>query len=696
MPRFDHIPLLRIFVLYAGGLAFAEYFCKFVDFPVHTILQVLLILAVLSFLSLKLEFSRWFSVFAALFLFTSGIFLHQNFDERNSNTHFTKFYNKESDYLKVKILNAVKSSNGAKLKCQVIECIRKDTSFFVNGNLLVFSDSVPVTKQYQYGDILIFKSKITPIPGENNPHAFDPASYYHFFNIHYQCFINGGRFYHQANDREFIVKRAFELLNRNIQKTLLSIIPDKANANLAISIILGDRQELDKEILTSFSITGLTHMLSVSGMHVGIVALILNWLFSAIKSNGVFYKLLKLVLQIAGIWFYSFLTGNEPAILRAAFMISLVLIGFNMKKYISSLNILFGSALILLFFNPFQMFQLSFMFSYAAMLGIFIFYKPIYDLVNAESFVITRYIWQITSLSVSSQVFLYPLLIYYFHNGPTLFILTSFIATPMSFAAIFLGFFGVFADLIFHGLASLTGRLLSLSFDISLYLIDFFASISANTGDYFYIGNADLLLIYMIIASLSLYFFSKNKLSFTFIFVLAILLITNQFFRIKYAKSTDEMVIFHSKKNVVADFYIDGNCYNFSKNKLSDQEYVFTNRNYRLYRSVNNTVDLPDSILTEYFRWKSNILTTKEKTIVFLKNKNDLIPFAESKIDVLVLSENISYDLRPVMDNFEIAQIVLSNNIDYKQRNYIKRYLANSEIPIWDVNEKGAFMYKLN
>ena len=301
-----------------------------------------------------------------------------------------------------------------------------------------------------------------------------------------------------------------------------------------------------------------------------------------------------------------------------------------------------------------------------------------------------------TSLSLSSQILLYPLLIYYFHNGPTLFIFTSFIATPMSFAALALGFFAVFVDIFIHGIATILGSILSIIFDISLYLIKFLASISSNTGDYFYIGNADLFLIYLIILCVSVFLMYKYRLFFILIFIFSLLLLINQFFRIKYAKSTDEMVIFHSKKNVVADFYIDGDCYNFSKNKLSDQEYVFTNRNYRLYRSVNNTVDLPDSILTEYFRWKSNILTTKEKTIVFLKNKNDLIPFAESKIDVLVLSENISYDLRPVMDNFEIDQIVISNDINYKQRNYIKRYLENSEIPIWDVNEKGAFMYKLN
>jgi competence protein ComEC len=696
MPGFDHIPLFKILMFYVGGIAFAEHFYNLIHLQVSFLLVLLCILSCLVYLSLKFKLYLLFSVLAGMFLFASGIFTHQNSDERNSQSHFMLHYNKQDDFLKVKIINAVKSSNGAKIKCKVIECIKKDTSIDVCGNLLIFSDSIPKSGQYQYGDILIFKSKITAIPDENNPKAFDPSDYYHYYNIHYQCFINKGKFIHQRSDKDFLTKRWFEQLNRDIKKSLLSIIPDKTNANLAISIILGDKQDLDRDIMTSFSNTGIRHILTVSGMHVGIVALILNFVFSFIRSNSLKLRILKIVLTLTGIWFYSFLTGNEPAILRASFMISLIMISITLKKNSNSLNILFGSALLLLIYYPLQMYQLSFILSYMAMLSILIFYTPVYKLINAGKYKIIHYLWQLASLSIAAQILMYPLSIFYFHNGPTLFILTSVIATPMAFAALAIGFTGVIFNLFFHQLALLIGKLISLLFDWSLAFINYIDSISANTGEFFYIGHLDLLIIYLLVLFISIYIINKKRLSLIMIFALSISLLISQFIRIKDAKSNDEMVVFHAKKNVVADFYINGECYNFSKNRLSEIEYGFTNRNYRLYKGVDKTEQLDEKTSSDFFIWKFDIFKTRDKTIVFLNDENDLIPSGIDKIDVLVLSEKISYSIRPVLDNFDIAQIVLSTDMDYKVRNYLKSLLSISEIPVWDINEKGAFIYKIN
>ena len=430
-------------------------------------------------------------------------------------------------------------------------------------------------------------------------------------------------------------------------------------------------------------------------MHVGIVALILNWIFSFIGNNKKGLKLMKISLQLLGIWSYSFLAGNEPAVLRAAFMISLILIGMNLRKYLSSLNILFGSAIVLLIFNPFQLFQLSFMFSYASMLGLLIFYKPIYELFDAEKTIVTKYLWQMTSLSLSSQVFLYPLLIYYFHNGPSLFIIGSLIATPMSFAAMALGFLGVLINLFQSELAILIGNALDLIFDICIYLIHLLDSISVNIGNFIYFDSFDLFLIYMLISFVSLYFYFGNRFFYYGVFLLLVLFFSNQSIRIKDVRTKNELVFYYNKKNIVFDFFHKGDCYHYSHNSLSEEQILYTCRNNRLYHSIGKIIDLKDQTDKGMIYMTGNILNFNGKSIVILSSDNDMLPETGKKIDILVVGDLNSFDLMPVLENYEIDNVVLSNKTRFKSREYISSMFRNAEIPLWDINSDGAFILKL-
>lgn len=693
MPPMDHIPLLKIFLLLAGGIIFAEFIHSLYDFPLYVLISCLVVLAVSVLFFLKYGKSLHLAIGAGLFLFLTGIFLHSNFDERNRSNHFTEFISSENYFLKVEVISKVKTSAGFRIKTRARNYMSGDSSIEASGNLLIFTDSISGLNYCSKGDFIICKPEVITIPGENNPKAFDPSTYFHYFNVHYQCFAVNDKFFLIRNN-QFSILRIFEKWNKSIQTGLREIIKKTSNANLAISIILGNRQDLDRDLLSSFSSTGLTHVLSVSGMHVGIVALILNWIFSIIGNRGNVLRVLKIVFQLTGIWSYSFLAGNEPAVLRAAFMISLILIGMNLKRYLSSLNILFGSAIILLIFNPFQLFQLSFLFSYSSMLGILIFYKPIYELFNAEKNSVTKYLWQMASLSLSSQVFLYPLLIYYFHNGPSLFIAGALIATPMSFAAMALGFLGVLINIFQSDIAFFIGNILDMIFDICIYLVHLLDSVSVNVGDYIYFDRFDLFLIYTLISLVSLYFFYGKRYLFFSVFFVLVLFFSNQVVRIMEKRTESELVFYYSKKNVVFDFFRDGNCYHYAENALSDEQVMYTCRNNRLYHYSAEIIDLKNYGKQDLISIHGNLFYLNTKTIVLLERDENILPEPGEKIDLLVVGDMNSFDLIPAIENYNIGRVLLSNKTRFKSREYISSMFRDAGIPVWDINSKGAFILR--
>jgi competence protein ComEC len=695
MFRFDNIPLIKILLFLAGGIFFAENVYEF--FSINNLYFFLLLLIsfalIVTFYSMRKQILFSFSVF--IFLFLSGILLHRLYDDRNQNDHFSKLELNKNDFIQAKILSKTKTANGFRLKTKVNKILRNDSILFSSGNLLIFTDSSENVKKLNYGDQIIFSSKVSKIPKENNPHAFNPSQYFHYFNIHYQCYLKENRLI-RIPDTGFTITKLFEKWNKQLQVQLRDIIHDKTNANLAISIILGDKQDLDKDLLSSFSSTGLTHVLTVSGMHVGIVALILNWIFSFLGNNKKTYKLLKVIFQLAGIWFYSFLAGNEPAILRAAFMITLILIGSNMKQNLNSLNLLFGSAIILLVSNPLQLFQLSFLLSYAAMLGLLIYYQHIYELINVENNKIVKFLWQLTALSISSQILLYPLLIFYFHNGPTLFILTALIATPMSFAALLLGFLGVGINIIVHDAGVFIGKVLSIIFDISTYLVDFLDSISLNVGDFIFFSKIDLILIYTIIILFTIFFWSGKNWIFRISLTLLLIFTFNQFYQIIKVHNENEIVIYNSKNNILTDIFIGRKCFSYSNNSLTEEQVKFTNRNYRLFKSSDQIIDLQkDAKFGRILIKNHNNIKINGNTILIADNKVELLPEKETIIDILVIGDLTSFDIVPVLYNYSVSQIIISNKTKYKNRFYIKREAEKFKIPLWDINEKGAFITKI-
>ncbi|MCR5471609.1 MAG: ComEC/Rec2 family competence protein [Prevotella sp.] len=260
-------------------------------------------------------------------------------------------------------------------------------------------------------------------------------------------------------------KRSFSRMERvqqrclDYRRTLLdryrTSSADDEYAVLA-AMTLGDKSALTKELRETYSKTGASHILALSGLHLGIIYLLL---FRLTLGRRRFW--LSQVAIILSIWAFAFLTGLSTSVVRSATMISIYALFSVGGRHRSPVNILCFTAIVMLLVNPASLFDIGFQLSFSAVLAILLL-MPLFESFFPEHYFegrpLQHYIYNMVGLSVAAQVGVAPLIAFYFGRFSTYFLLTNFIVIPAatmilygallvvmipSLAPVLLGFVGI-------------------------------------------------------------------------------------------------------------------------------------------------------------------------------------------------------------------------------------------------------------
>lgn len=208
---------------------------------------------------------------------------------------------------------------------------------------------------------------------------------------------------------------------------------DTESAGMIMGLMLGERGGISREVSQTLSAAGISHVLSVSGLHVSFMAAMVYGFMRLIRRPPK-----KALIPLAIILpFYCLLTGFEPGVIRASVTTLVFLISLSTKGRYDALNALSASAIVILAVMPWSLFDLSFQMSYAAVLGIILFYRPIYRAIvpwksNKKSFVWVKKAGQAVALSISANVLLTGILLSVFGSFAVYFIPANFIAVPIA------------------------------------------------------------------------------------------------------------------------------------------------------------------------------------------------------------------------------------------------------------------------
>lgn len=212
-------------------------------------------------------------------------------------------------------------------------------------------------------------------------------------------------------DRDTTFGTRIEIFRNHLGSKLLIDRNDDAG-DIMQALAIGNQTGIDRLLRASYSRTGVAHLLSVSGLHVGIIFLILNLLFGWIRllRRGYIALGILVILSLCG---YAVLTGLSPSVIRAVIMFSLLQIGLMLSRYTNSFNTLCAAALLILLWNPYYLYHIGFQLSFAAMVGIITLYQPLARLWMPQNKII-RWLWSLTLIGITAQIGTFPLVMYHF------------------------------------------------------------------------------------------------------------------------------------------------------------------------------------------------------------------------------------------------------------------------------------------
>lgn len=494
-------PFVRLVVALILGIVFHEIFEGFSIYFIG--IGLILLVVSISYLSPKFGFYKLRHLNALLtFLVVTALgawLTHQKYHNHPAN-HYTNITGKIIGFSGNIISSVNERPKYFRYDLELKAVKTKDSTSTATGKIhlyIIKKDSL--VKPFEYGDELLVFGGIYSVPKPDNPNEFDYRKYLSLQNIHAHSFVKPQNVQLDGNfPKNTLLKYAFLARNWCKQK-INQFISDEREKSVANALLLGVKDHLEKETKLAYSTAGAMHVLAVSGLHVGIIFLILKSVLGFLRKKGKYGQLVFTIITVTVIWFYAMMTGLSPSVLRAATMFSFIAIGEQMGNRGNIYNTLAIAAFVLLLFDPHLIYSVGFQLSFAAVLGIVYLQPKFYRLFDLEKYKLLDKTWAITCVSIAAQIATFPLTAYYFHQFPTYFLISNLVVIPAAFAVLV----GGIAMLLGSAVHSVVGQMIGFLLNLLLWslneLILWFSSWSNSLIEWIYLDKVGLLLVIAII-----------------------------------------------------------------------------------------------------------------------------------------------------------------------------------------------------
>ncbi len=677
--RWDSYPLVRPVLALISGILIGEYAQIGLAFSMGICATFFVAYFGLHFFVKATSKTRlaWLNLIALMGVFVAvGMSLVSNIEPKERPLHL-KNNKKTVLAYQGKIISEVQERDKSYKFEFEIEKIRTEKTWQVaEGKILVYlkkneflsdtSFTKLANKTYHFGDELMIKSSPILTNPPENPSSFDYQKYLKYHYIWHQDFINSYDVV-LVNDNEIENNLSFlqQFRKKAIQfrvysdSVLKETILSKQSYGVASALFLGIRDGIDDEVNNAYRSAGATHVLAVSGLHVGILSWIIAYIFGFLKNNkNTKYIYLSLILSI--LFGYAFLTGLSASVLRASVMFGIVQIGQTFSKHSNIYNNLSFSAIILLIFSPYLLFEVGFQLSYLAVLGIVLIQPKLAKIWKAPNKFID-YFWQLFTVSIAAQLITFPICLYYFHQFPTYFWLSGFVVIPAAtvilIGAIAIVVFNFFSEII----GSFLGIFLSYFIKITNEAIFWIEKLPFSVLSSIRISFAESMLLYAFMISLFCFFVLPKRIFFYFSLVCSLLFCGINYYKNDEAENQKRLVFYQIRKGFALSLQegrrsstlLDSSSF-YNKNA---QNYWLTGDLLSNGKTENSIINL-DSVYTE------DRINSTNKIVQIRDWQGGKIIIWNNKT-ILLWNKKLDKETKfvPKLDNIEIVWI--SNNPIY-------------------------------
>lgn len=685
------VPFIRLLVPLVTGIIIQWHF----DITRNVWWLILATSAIIIFSFFLIPFSNRFRFYAvnglaicAIFI-SLGALLTWNKDIRHNNQWLGSTYLENDTIIATLDEAPVEKPNSVKANASVNFLWGKQGRINVKGRIIIYFKKGSASKNLGYGSRVLFTKPMQEIRNAGNPGGFDFKRYALFKGITHQVYLDSNDFVLCKKKKGIWLENFLCHAREKVLTILRGNIKGPKELGLAEALLIGYKDDLDPELVQSYTHTGVVHIIAISGMHLGLIYWLLLRLFKPLQKQKRL-RWLRLVLILAGLWLFSLLTGAQASILRSAVMFTCIVIAESISRKTSMYNTLAFSAFIMLCYDPFLVWDVGFQLSYAAVLSIVIFMRPIYNWFYFENKFIDA-VWKLNSISIAAQILTVPLSLYHFHQFPNYFLLTNFVAVPLS-SLIVLGEIFLCALFFIPFLASLFGKLMAWMIWLMDSYIERIEALPGSLWESLQVSILQTICLFIIIAGLSSWLMNKSRrgLRIAMLSMLVFLLFRGlSFIR---AGNQEKLIVYNIPQHFAIDF-IDKNKFSFLGDSAVEQN-SFT-RNFYLQPSrtlsrVGFSVSIHDLLSFEnYSVFGGCHILLINKPIFFEQSPNRPV------VDLLIISKNPKVSIPKLTASLDIKQIVFDGSISAGRIKRWKKGCDSLGIPCHVANEKGSFVMNL-
>lgn len=642
-------PFLRLLLPVTAGIATCAWFPALTLHLHWFSITGLILMMLCCFIGNKLQYSGRWMFGAGLYLFLFSIaFLQYREQERNR----TFFFPDEPRYY-TGILLEIPEMKPRSIACNV------KIAYPYQQKVKLYLAPDKTAFALKPGDEIIFYTAIQPFRNFGNPDDFDYVRYMKIKGFTGSAYIPAPDWHKTGRLSRDIIPRS-QRLRAKALTMYRSLIRDKDACAFISALTLGYRGDLSEDIKEAFRASGTAHVLAVSGLHVGIIYIIINLLFSFLGKSGKRY-VFRQGLVVLTLWCYVFLAGGSSSVIRAAIMLSIFCLGNMQHRRGFTYNTLAAAAFFILLFSPFSLFDVSFQMSFSAVAAILYFQPKLQSLYTPKGRTV-KYVWGLLSVSTAAQLGVFPLVLYYFGTFPTWFFVTNLLVVPLIGIVVYVtaaltavGAINQAAAGIIDGLESVFQWVTEILAALTLRIVHIsesfpFAQLTDN-----YISFIQLLLLTVFVFLFTGFLFSHRSrpllIALISVFAFQLTLLQKELF-----EPAPQLVVFNSTGRSEIGLFVDGK---------------------RRFLNIPGNGFLPHT-RERIFRLSDNSLA-------------DFIAMSPFQVDVLVLSENAEFHIEQLLSLFEPSLIVLDSSLPRRAAYRMGDECLQLGLEVHDVTQEGAF-----
>ncbi len=655
------------------GILIGYFFDIGIKFP---LLLTLIFLSVLGFIVFKEKKTVGisFGLIAALTIVCLGVLIVAIAQPKNANDHYSNISPTQQESWKLKITEVLKPNSFSE---RYIAEVTEYSSYKASGKIILGKAIDSTFQKLQVDDELIVFAAKDEINPPLNPYQFNYKNYLEIQGVYHQLKLSANNHIVLDNSSRTIKGYATSLRQNIITKLEQA---NFGNAELGIiqALLLGQRDTISTETYTDYKNAGAVHILAVSGLHIGILLLFLEFMLRPMEllPKG---KTSKLVVIVLLLWGFAFLAGLSASVIRAVTMFSFVAYALYLNRPSNTFNILALSMFfILLVFDPMLLFNVGFQMSYAAVFAIVWVYPILQKFWYPKNWVV-RQVWQLLSVSIAAQVGVLPISLYYFHQFPGLFFISNLLIVP--FLGLILGLGIIVIALLLlniapNSLIELYNSIIGLMNSVIKWVAQQEAFIFRNIP----FDSFQLVLTYCLLISM-IWMLTKKTFKWTLTFLICFIVL--QLWSLYNQQNTfekEQLLLVHQTKNSIL------------AHQKGNQLIVFTNDSSATKKFA-TSFQIHERVERLNYHLIGNSYKFNDQNLVLI-DSSGVYDFKPKNVDYLILTQSPKINLERLIDSLHPKVLIADGSNYYSYVNRWKKTCDKRKLPFHYTGEKGAYIFK--